>query len=220
MSTLTRIETGRDARGNKYQTNTTESFEQPIPDSGASSWSLVQDDGKWTLTETYTEQVPDPGGGGGGTMYPDIWSLDISTISEPIETFLLFKNGLSAQEMGYWTQWKAGKEPGANTYPSGFPKNSSNGYVQQLLLRFNRGETDFLTPRIILKHQKVYSSPPALTGVGYAANSIDGNPFTFSNQVNFLFTGATCVQEGINFRVTREWLTSKPGGWDSYIYGP
>jgi len=187
----------------------------------ASSWSLTQADGLFTLTETYTEQIPDPGGGGGGgTTFPDIWSLDISTVTEPIETFILFKANISAQEMGYWAQWKAGREPGATTYPSGFPGNSSNAYLQQMLLRFNRGETDYLTPRIIIKHQKVYTSAPALGAVGYAVNSISGCPFEFSNQVNFISTGATCVSEGTNFRVTQEWLTSKPGKWDSYIYGP
>lgn len=218
MSTLVRVETGRDTRGNKFQTNTYESFDQPTPDTTASSWTLSQADGVWTLTETYTEQVPDPGGGG-GTTYPDIWSLDVSTVSEPIETFLLFKNNISAQEMGYWQNWKAGREPGADTYPEGFPVSSSNAYLQQLLLRFNRGEVDYLTPRIVVKHQKVYSVPPSLAGVGYATNSIQGCPFSFSNQVNFLMTGATSTQEGANFRVTMEWLTSRPGGWDSYIYG-
>lgn len=219
MSTLVRTETGRDARGNKFLTNTYESFDQPTPDTTASSWTLAQADGVWTLTETYTEQVPDPGGGGGVT-YPDIWSLDVSTVTEPIESFILFRLNISAQEMGYWQNWKAGKEPGTDTYPSGFPGNSTNAYIQQLLLRFNRGEVDYLTPRIVVKHQKVYSVPPQLTGVGYATNDIQGCPFNFSNQVNFLMTGATATQEGANFRVTMEWLTSRPGKWDSYIYGP
>ena len=221
MSTLVRTETGRDARGNKYLTNVFESFETMTPDPQASNFSLTQADGVFTLTETYTEQVPDPGGGGGGgTTFPTIWSLDVSTITEPIETFILFRLNISTTEMGYWTQWKAGREPGATTYPSGFPGNSSNAYLQQMLLRFNRGETDYLTPRIVLKLQKVYSSPPALTGVGMATNTVTGNPFTFSSTVNFLMTGATAVQEGANYRVTMEWLTSRPGGWDSYIYGP
>jgi hypothetical protein len=219
MSTLVRTEQGRDQRGNKYQTNVTESFTTITPDTAASSWSLTQADGVFTLTETYTEQVPDPGGGG-GTTYPDIWSLDISTITEPIETFILFKANISAQEMGYWAQWKAGRDPGPTTYPSGFPISSTNAYLQQMLLRFNRGETDFLTPRIVVKFQKVYTTPPQLGGVGYATNTIQGCPFDFSNQVNFLSTGATCVQEGTKYRVTQEWLTSKPGKWDSYIYGP
>jgi hypothetical protein len=220
MSTLIRTETGKDARGNKYLTNVYQDFASMTPDTGATSYTLTQEDGVYTLTETFTEEVPDPGGGGGGQVYPDIWSLDISTITEPIETFLLFRAGISAQEMGQWTAWKAGKEPGTDTYPSGFPANSSNNYVQQLLLRFNRGEVDYLTPRIVVRHQKVFVVPPNLGGVGYASNDISGCPFTFSNQVNFLFTGATCVQEGSTFRVSREWLTSKPGKWDSYIYGP
>jgi hypothetical protein len=220
MSTLVRTETGRDQRGNKFLTNVYESFTTMTPDASANSWSLTQSDGVFTLTETYTEQVPDPGGGGGSTTFPDIWSLDVSTITDPIETFILFKLNISAQEMGYWTQWKAGREPGSTTYPSGFPGNSTNPYLQQMLIRFNRGETDFLTPRIVVKHQKVYTVPPGLGGVGFATNDISGSPFTFSSEVNFLLTGATCVQEGANYRVTQEWLTSKPGKWDSYIYGP
>lgn len=220
MSTLTRTEVGRDARGNKFQTNVTESFDAITADPNASSWTLSHADGIYTLTEIYTEAIPDPGGGG-GTTYPDIWSLDVSTVQEPIETFVLFKNNISAQEMGWWTQWKAGKDPGANTYPdNGFPRTSSNPYLIQMLIRYNRGETDFMTPRIVVKHQKVYQVPPSLGSVGYASNDIQGCPFAFSNQVNFLFTGASSVTEGANYRVTQEWLTSKPGKWDSYIYGP
>jgi hypothetical protein len=219
MSTLIREETGKDPRGNLYITKVYQSFSDITPDQNATSYTLTLDDGVYTLSETFTEEIPDPSGGG-GQVYPEIWSLDVSTVTEPIETFRLFKDNLSSLEMGQWAQWKAGQPPGTNTYPDGFPKNSSNQYVQQLLLRFNRGETDYLTPRIVVKNQKVFAVPPNLSGVGYATNDISGNPFTFSNQVNFLFTGATCVQEGGTFRVTREWLTSKPGKWDSYIYGP
>ena len=217
MSTLVRTELTRDQRGNKTQTNVYESFATMTPDTGASSWSLTQADGVFTLTETYTEQVPDPGGGGGGgTTYPDIWSLDVSTISEPIETNPYFKTNMTQLEMSQWTAWKQGRDTG---YPNGFPQNSTNDVVQQLLLRFNRGETDYLTPRQVLKHQKVYSVAPSLNGVGFATGAPAGNPFSFRTDVNFLLTGATAVQEGGNFRVTFEWLTSSPGNWDSYIYG-
>lgn len=215
MSTLVRTELGRDARGNKFQTNTTESFETITPDAAASSWTLTHSDGIYTLTEVYTEQVPDPGGGGGGTTYPDIWSLDVSTISEPIETNPHFKDGMSSLEMSQWTAWKQGRDTG---YPNGFPQNSGNDVIKDLLLRFNRGETDYLTPRIIIKHQKVYATSPEFSGVGKAISFIDGCPFDFGDNVDFLITGATAMQEGNNFRVTIEWLTSKPGFWDSLIY--
>jgi hypothetical protein len=195
------------------------------PDSAASSWSLSQQDGVWRLEETYTEQVPDPGGGGGSTTFPDIWSLDISTVTEPIETFIVFRLTISAQEMQWWAAFKAGKEPGSTTFPEGWPANSSNVAVGKLFERFNRGELDYLAPRVVIKHQKVYSVPPDFGAVGTATDDIQGCPFTFNAgsadfAVNFLFTGATCVQEGGNYRVTMEWLTSRPGKWDSYIYGP
>jgi hypothetical protein len=212
MSTLVRTELGRDQRGNKYQTNVTESFTSMTPDIGASSWSLTQADGVFTLTETYTEQVPDPGGGGGGTTYPEIWSLDISTITEPIESNVRYgTQNISDELMRRWRQWKVDR--------NGNPSAWGNQYITELYIRFNRGMVDYLSPRIVLKFQKVYTSPPSLVGVGRAINSIQNNPFNFSNTVNFLTTGATCVQEGSNYRVTIEWLTSAPGGWDAALYG-
>lgn len=218
MKTLTRIETGKDARGNKYQTKTYQDFAEIVPTAGVTSWTLTQEDGVYTLTETITEEVPDPGGGGGGAGFPEIWSLDVSTISEPIETNPYFKNGMSLSEMSWWARWKAGMDAATGT-PDGFPASSSNAVVQDLYQRFNRGETDYLTPRVIVKFQKVYSVPPLLNGVGSATADISGSPFNFPNNVNFLMTGATAVREGGTYRVTMEWLTSKPGKWDTLIYG-
>lgn len=213
MKTLTRVETGRDARGNKYQTKTYQDFIEITPTIGVTSYTLTQEDGVYTLTETITEQVPDPGGGGGGSGFPDIWSLDVSTISEPIETNPYFRNGMSLTEMANWTAWKQGREDATD------PKTSSNQVVQALYERFNRGETDYLTPRVVVKFQKVYTVPPSLSGVGFATSNISGSPFTFPNDVNFLMTGATALREGNTYRVTMEWLTSKPGKWDTLIYG-
>jgi hypothetical protein len=214
MSTLVRTEVGRDQRGNKFQTNVSESFTTMVPDTAASSWTLTQADGIFTLTETYTEQVPDPGGGGGGggTTFPDIWSLDLSTVTEPIETHPRFQSpAISDELMRRWTQWKIDR--------IGNPTTWGNERITALYIRFNRGTTDYLSPRIVLKLQKVFSSPPAdLARVGYAFGKPTGCPFDFSTSVNFLFTGATCVQEGTNYRVTAEWLTSKPGGWDALLY--
>lgn len=212
MATLTRTELGRDARGNKYQTNVTESFEDITPDASASSWTKVHADGIYTLTEIYTEAVPDPGGGG-GDVYPDIWSLDITTGSEPIESNTTFKNFMSEAEMANWTAWKMGRETATD------PKTSTNSVVQALYKRFNRGETDYLAPRSVLKLQRVYTAPPSLAGVGYASGTPDGCPFSFSSDLNWLFTGAHAVKEGNLYRVTKEWLSSANGKWDSYLYG-
>jgi hypothetical protein len=121
--------------------------------------------------------------------------------------------------MGWWTQWKSGAAFGPNTYPEGFPKNAENSKIAELLERFNRGETDYLSPRIIIKHQKVYSVPPAFSLVGKAFGTIDGCPFQFGTTNNFLFTGASITQEGSNYRVTLEYLTSKSNFWDELIYG-
>jgi len=211
MKTLTKIETGKDARGNKYQTSVFRDFSEMEPNNNVTSWTLTREDGVYTLVETVTEQIPEPGGG--ATQYPDIWSLDISTVSEPLETNPYFRDGMSAAEMANWMKWKQGREDAVD------PKKSSNSVVQNLYARFSRGETDYLSPRIVLKHQKVYTVPPSLVGVGRAFNDVQGNPFSFSSQVNFLLTGATALQEGGTYRVTLEWLTSKPGKWDQLVYG-
>jgi hypothetical protein len=217
MSTLTKIETGRDARGNLYQTKIWKGFAEITPASSATSYTLTQEDGVYTLTETFTQNVPDPGGGGGS--YPDIWSLDVSTITEPLETNDHFKNGMAGEAMAQWCAWKLGREPGANTYPSGFPADSTNPVVQDIYERFNRGETDYLSPRVVLKLQRLYLVPPDLNGTGFAMAKPAGCPFTFRSDVNFLQTGATAVTEGGLYRGTLEWLASKPGNWDQLIYG-
>jgi len=213
MITLTRSETGKDARGNKYLTNTYESFQTIPPSTGASSYTLTHVDSVYTLVETFTEQVPDPGGGGGGTTFPDIWSLDVTTTTEPIETNLYFRNGMSAAEMSNWTRWKQGREDATD------PNTSDNPVVQALYQRFNRGETDYLAPRSVVKLQKVYTVPPSLAGVGFASGKPAGCPFSFATDTNFLFTGANVVTEGGLYRVTREWLSSSNGPWDPDIYG-
>lgn len=217
MSTLTRTETGRDARGNIYLTKVWKGFTQLDPSNSATSYTLTQEDGVYTLSETFTENVPDPGGG--GSSYPDIWSLDVSTITEPIETADYFKNGMAGTAMAQWSAWKLGREPGQNTYPIGFPASSDNPVVKEIYERFNRGETDYLSPRCVVKLQRVYSVPPSLSGTGFASATIDGCPFSFRSDVNFLLTGATALTEGNLYRVTKEWLVSKPGKWDALIYG-
>lgn len=213
MTTLVRTETGKDARGNKYLTNTYQSFTTIAPSSGASSYTLTQADGVFTLVETFTEEVPDPGGGGGGNVFPTIWSLDITTGTEPIETNPSFRDGMSAGEMANWTRWKQGRDDATD------PATSANSVVQELYTRFNRGETDYLSPRANLKMQKVYATVPNLAGVGYAQGKPAGCPFTFATNTNWLFTGAHVTTEGSNFRVTLEWLASINGPWDPYVYG-
>jgi hypothetical protein len=221
MSTLTRVETGRDARGNLYQTKVYKGFEALTPSNSATSYTLTHEDGVYTLSETFTENVPDPGGGAGS--FPDIWSLDVSTITEAMESNLYFKNGMTLEQMGWWTAWKMGRDAEkGKIYPiDGFPGSgpSTSAVVQQIYERFNRGETDYLSPRVVVKLQRVYATPPNLGGTGYATGNIPGCPFSFRSDVNFLQTGATAVTEGNLFRVTLEWLVSKPGNWDILIYG-
>lgn len=221
MSTLSKIETGRDARGNLYQTKIWKDFVEITPASSATSYTITQEDGVYTLTETFTQNVPDPGGG--GASYPDIWSLDVSTITEPIETNPHFQDGMSGQVMGWWTAWKMGRDSeNGKVYPNdGFPATgpSTTSVVQQIYERFNRGETDYLSPRIVVKLQRLYLVPPDLNGTGFATGKPAGCPFNFASDVNFLQTGATAVTEGGLYRVTLEWLASKPGKWDNLIYG-
>jgi hypothetical protein len=221
MTTLTKVETGRDARGNLYQTKVWQAFAEITPNTAATSYTLTQEDGVFTLTETFTENVPDPGGG--GSSFPDIWSLDVSTITEPLETNSYFRDGLTGQQMGWWNAWKMGRDAeGGKIYPiDGFPGSgpSTSSVVQALYERFNRGETDYLSPRVVVKLQRVYTVPPNLNGTGFAMGKPAGCPFTFRSDVNFLQTGATAVTEGGLYRVTLEWLVSKPGNWDVLVYG-
>ena len=212
MATLVKSVTSRDAKGFYTTENTYEAFDGPIAaSSDARSWSQSISDGKYTLVETFQDEVPDPNNPG-QNIFPDTWTMEISTSSEPIETHPYFSDVQDYQ----WSQvrlWKNG-----NPSPSNWTPSTEGGSLVKYQSLIDKGTTTYLAPRIVIKHIYVSTSAPSLTGVG--AIVWPGGPFASSSPdgIDYVLTGASIVSEGANLKISLEWLGSAFGGWDPILY--
>jgi hypothetical protein len=218
MATLVKETYSKDSRGFVSTEQVYEAFDGHIaPDSGARSWVQSVSDGKYTLTQTFTDEIPnpDPGGGGPPQVFPDTWSIEVSTSSEPIENHPIFAT-VSAAEWAQVSKWK--RNPNDSTLePPGWTPASAGPTGAKFEQLFNRGNTTFLSPRIVFKHTYTATSPPNLGDVGQISFPSFASGIGPAG-VNYILTGATCVSEGSNYKVSLEWLGSALGGWDPDLY--
>jgi len=76
MATLVKQTFSKDNRGFLSTENIYESFEGHIdPSEGARSWVQSVNDGKYTLTETFTDEMPNPDPSGPPMVFPNTWSI-------------------------------------------------------------------------------------------------------------------------------------------------
>jgi len=218
MGTLVKETFSKDARGFVSTEQVLEAFDGHItPDSGARSWVQSVSDGKYTLTQTFTDEIPnpDPGGGGPPQVFPDTWSIEVSTASEPIENHPIFAT-VSAAEWKQVSKWK--RNPNDPTLePPGWTPASAGPTGAKFEALFNRGNTTFLSPRIVFKHTYTATAPPSLGDVGKISFPSFASGIGPAG-VNYILTGASCVSEGANYKVSLEWLGSALGGWDPDLY--
>jgi hypothetical protein len=176
-------------------------------------------------TIEYFEGIGQTSGGGSS----DIYSVEISTGSEPIETHPLFA-GISSEFWKLWEIWKAdktsellksGKIPSSmnvyvvNGYWDPFAYTSEN--IALLVDKWSKGIREYLSPKTVSRHQ-TSGSPTNLSIVG----KIDTPAYAFGiTGKNWLFTGASSrfnVATG-TYETTYEWLASGPKQWDTNLYG-
>ena len=216
MATLVRETYSKDSRGFLSTEQVYEAFDGHIaPDGSARSWVQAVNDGKYTLTQTFTDEIPnpDPGGGGPPTVFPDTWSIEISTSSEPIENHSIF-SGVSEAEWAKVSVWKRNpNDPALN----GWTPASAGTTGAKFQSLFNRGNTTFLAPRIVIKHTFTSTTKPSLTAVGKRSFPSFASGITPSG-VDFIVTGASLVSEGAYYKISYEWLGSGNGGWDPILY--
>lgn len=212
MATLSKTTQSRDPRGYITTEYTWESFDGEItPNPTARQWQQSFENSKHTLVETYINTVPDPGGGGGQT-YPETWSIEVSTGSEPIEGHPNFGSNFTE---AFWTKyrlWKNGQPSPADWTPA-----TAGTLGVRLMQYINQGITSYLSPKIVIKHTYSSTSAPDLAAVGMRNFPSFAGGLT-PEGVDFIVTGASCVQEGPTFRISYEWLGSALGGWDQYLY--
>lgn len=163
------------------------------------------------------------GGGGGG----DIYSVDISTGTEPIETHPRFAP-ISNDFWKFWEIWKGDKTNEllkTTNLPAAYQSKVTKGYwdpftftespIAELLVLWKRGTREYLVPKVVSRHQ-TSGAPSNLSKVG----KIDTPPYTAGISREWLFTGASSrynVATG-TFETTYEWLAAGPKGWEDYIY--
>jgi hypothetical protein len=228
-ATLVKTEIVFNTRDNsKTTTSTYESFDGFGTEvDGKSNRKYSQENGVYRYSGDvieYFEGVGQTSGGGSG----DIYSVDISTGSEPIETHPRFAQ-VSPQFWRLWEIWKQDKTNDllktANLI-SEYQSRVTNGYwdpvkldqepVVSLVTLWQRGTREYLAPKVVSRHQ-TSGAPSNLSRVG----KIDSPPYTAGVNREWLFTGASSrynVATG-TFETTYEWLASGPKGWEDYIYG-
>lgn len=216
MAILVKTTQSRDARNYLVTEEVWEAFDGAIsPASDARTWSQSHTEGKWQLTQTFTNEVPnpDPGGGGGANVYPDTWSVEASTSSEPIESHPIFKDVTTNE----WTAiriWKG--NPNDLSLNGWTPKQAGPlGALYEALI--NKNVQNYLAPRVVIKHTYTSTTVPSLENVGRVTSPGWGPSPSGSN---YILTGMSAVQSGGAFRVAKEWLSSATGSpWIPAIYG-
>lgn len=164
-----------------------------------------------------------------GSGSSDIYSVEISTGSEPIETHPRYA-GLSDNFWRNWEIWKNDKTSDllkAANLPSGSEAYVTNGYWDpfklspdtpggELVQKWKKGIREYLAPKVVSRYQ-TSGAPTNLSAVGY----ITVPPYTAGiTGRNWLFTGASSrynVATGV-FETTYEWLASGPKEWDHDLY--
>lgn len=173
----------------------------------------------------YFEGVGQTSGGGS-----DIYSVEISTGSEPIETHPRY-SALSDDFWRNWEIWKSDKTsdllkvanlpPGSEIYVTNgywdpFKLASESG-AGELVQKWKKGIREYLAPKVISRHQ-TSGSPSNLSSVG----KISTPPYTAGvSGRTWLFTGASSRYNvaTATFETTYEWLASGPRQWDTDLYG-
>lgn len=229
-ATLVKTEIVYNTRDNsKTTTSTYESFDGYGNEvDGKANRKFSHENGVYRYSGDTVEYFEGIGQTSGGSGSSDIYSVEISTGSEPIETHPLFQ-GLSSDFWRNWEIWKSDKTSellkSANL-PSGSELYVTKGYwdpfkitsepTTLLVEKWSKGIREYLAPKVVSKHQ-TSGSPSNLSKVG----KIETPAYTFGiSGRNWLFTGASSrynVATGV-FETTYEWLASGPKQWDTDLY--
>jgi hypothetical protein len=201
MATQTQIEVSRDPTGLVTRTVTKQAFSWEDPADNCRSYRVNQNDGVVTIVEEFFDAM-DP-----------VYNLDVSTTQEPIESHPHFTS-LDPTDRSNWMRWKNNsQDPELNGWQ---PSDSGVELIQYLYYLWQRGITNYFAPRIVVKCTTLEDTDPNASLVGKISTTGYGGD---TGSVNFLLTGLSAQQEGVKFRVTREYLGSANGTtWDATIY--
>lgn len=168
------------------------------------------------------------GGGGGGAETGNQYAIEISTSQEPIETHPRY-SGIDDTFWEMWRIWKSEKTSDAlleaNLKQAAKPYVGQSGHwspfmypgaAYELALKYSKGITDYLVPRIVSRQILLGSPPQNLQNVG----KISSPPYTGGWTGNWILNGVSGrlnVNTGL-WETTYEWLGSGPKNWDTDLY--
>jgi len=215
MATLTKTTLSKDAKGFLSTEEVWESFSTIAPSTTAKTYSISQDDGKFQLTQTFVDEIPNPDPEGPPLVFPESWSVEVSTSLEPIEGHPRFSVFTPAQWAQYllWRNCQFDK-----LVPEGWTPATQLGDLGATLEdAINRNTTTYYSPRVVIKHSFTSTVRPDLSNIGKINFPSFATGMTPSG-MNFIVTGCACVQEGNKYKLSYEWLGSGPGGWSPFFY--
>lgn len=147
----------------------------------------------------------------------DTYSLTGTASQEPLATHPYFQdNGKWAVTDSEWKTWDKWQKEGTDiaaqtltTYSTGFQK-----FIELYL----KGFTDYLQPRLTLRLVDASTSEPTITELGKISDPARAPGL--SDGANWLLTGIDASPDADNnWEVSREYISSGPGGWNADIYG-
>jgi hypothetical protein len=199
--TETQIEVSKDPTGLITRTTTKQAFvwEDPSPD--CRSYRVTQTDGVVTVVEENFDDMP------------AVYALDVSTTQEPVESHPYFAP-LSQKNRQDWAIWKQNpNNPDLNGWT---PADETGTEFSTLYALWTKGITNYFAPRIVIKVTTLEDTEPNASEVGIISDPGYGGNV---GPVNFILTGLSGQQEGLKWRVTREFLGSARGSnWEAVLY--
>jgi hypothetical protein len=147
----------------------------------------------------------------------DSYSISGTASQEPIATHPYFQPGgkwpVTEDEWKTWDKWqKEGTDISAedlSSFGEGFRK-----FIKLYLSGF----TDYLQPRVSLRVTDANTDEPDLSELGKIA--APRNAPDLADGADWLMSGCDAsVDSDGNWEVTREFISSGPGGWNPDIYG-
>jgi len=201
MATITQEEVSKDPTGLITHTVTKQSFQWEDPSANCRSYRVTKSDGVVTIVEENFDEMP------------PVFSIDISTTQEPVESHPYFAP-LSQKQRRDWASWKQNpNNPDLNGWN---PADETGEQFSTLYVLWTKGVTNYFSPRIVIKCTTLEDNEPNASEVGLISDpGYGGN----CGPVNFILTGLSGQQEGNKWRVTREYLGSARGSnWENVLY--
>jgi hypothetical protein len=199
--TETQIEVSKDPTGLITRTTTKQAFQWEDPSDDCRSYRVTQTDGVVTVVEEFFDTMP------------AVYNVDVSTTQEPVESHPYFAE-LTKKNRQDWAIWKQNpNNPDLNGWT---PANETGEKFSTLYALWTKGITNYFAPRIVIKHQTLETTDPNLSDVGKISETGYGGN---TGAVNFILTGISAQQEGVKWRVSREYLGSANGSnWEAVLY--